>query len=114
MKLIICEKPNLAQNCVRALTQMGERMQHNDGYYEGNEYIVTFALGHLLGLYELEDYIEDESQKGWKRENLPFVPEHFQYKFINADTKRQYGIIKKLILRDDVDLLINFGDADRE
>lgn len=114
MKLIICEKPNLAQNCVRALTQMGERMQRNDGYYEGNEYIVTFALGHLLGLYELEDYIEDESQKGWKRENLPFVPEHFQYKFINADTKRQYGIIKKLILRDDVDLLINFGDADRE
>lgn len=114
MKLIICEKPNLAQNCVRALMQMGEHMQRNDGYYEGKEYIVTFALGHLLGLYELEDYIEDESQKGWKRDNLPFVPEHFQYKFINTDTKRQYGIVKKLILRDDVDLLINFGDADRE
>lgn len=114
MKLIICEKPNLAQNCVRALTQMGENMQRNDGYYEGDEYIVTFALGHLLGLCELDDYIEDEEQKDWKRENLPFIPENFQYKFINADTKRQYGIIKKLILRDDVNLLINFGDADRE
>lgn len=74
-KLIICEKPSLAMNVVSAIGQM----QKNDGYFENENYVVTFAFGHLLQLYDIDDYYNRGKTK-WNLEELPFIPEQFLFK----------------------------------
>ena len=58
-KIIICEKPSLAMNVVSAIGHM----EKNDGYFENNNYVVTFAFGHLLVLYDIDDYFNSEKTK---------------------------------------------------
>ncbi|MDD6796614.1 MAG: DNA topoisomerase [Clostridiaceae bacterium] len=116
-KVIIAEKPSVAKNIADALQIKTRR----DGYFEGNGYFITWAFGHLLQLYDAKDY--DENMKGWRFEKFPFIPEHFQYK-IKTDSidrttedkgaKKQIGIIKTLIDKDDVDGIISATDFDRE
>lgn len=109
-KLIIAEKPSLAINIVRAIGNL----KKCDGYYEGKEYIVTFAYGHLLQLFDIDDYKKGE-KTSWNLEELPFCPETFKYKLPNdKGIIRQYKIIEKLIKNPDVSEIINCGDADRE
>ncbi|MBO8161696.1 MAG: type IA DNA topoisomerase [Thermosipho sp. (in: Bacteria)] len=109
MQLIIAEKPKVAQNIARALNAN----QRHEGYFEGNGYVVTFAYGHMLALWDSVDY--DPEMEPWKLEKFPFVPETFKYKVIDdKGVKKQFEIIKKLIHRQDVTEIVHAGDDDRE
>ncbi len=121
MKVIIAEKPSLAKNIMAAIGTSGFKKE--DGYFESSEYIVTWAFGHLFGLYDIEEYSSDDDEKtGWTLEGLPFRPLDFRFglrkdnKTKKADTgvKKQFGVIKKLCSRQDVKCVVNAGDADRE
>lgn len=74
MKLILTEKPSVAKNIADALNIKTKK----DGYFEGNGYIITWAFGHLLELYDAKDY--DPKMKTWRMEYFPFIPSNFQYK----------------------------------
>ncbi|MGG4384821.1 DNA topoisomerase [Priestia megaterium] len=117
MKLIIAEKPSVSKNIADALKIKGRQ----DGYFEGNGYIVTWAFGHLLQLYDAKDY--DDKMSTWKMENFPFIPQVFKYKVKSnprdrekPDTgaKKQLKIIQSLMRRTDVDGIISACDYDRE
>ena len=117
MILIIAEKPSLARNIVAGIGQM----KKNSGYYEGLGYIVTWAFGHLFSLCDIEDYTGETSTGRWTMENIPCVPESFRFKLKNGNDKkpdagivRQFEQIKALCNREDVDTIVNAGDADRE
>ncbi|MFJ8245107.1 DNA topoisomerase [Peribacillus asahii] len=117
MKLIIAEKPSVSKNIADAL----KIKNRQDGYFEGNGYIVTWAFGHLLQLYDAKDY--DEKMSTWKMENFPFVPPTFKYK-VKSDSsnrekpdmgaKKQLKIIQSLMKRLDVEAIISACDYDRE
>ena len=116
MKVIIAEKPSLARNIVDAIGNM----KKNNGYFSNNDYIVTWAFGHLFSLYDIEDY-EENPDKKWKMDNLPCFPEKFKFKLkedsnkkIDSGVLKQFNIIKELINKEEVDAIINAGDADRE
>lgn len=116
-KVIIAEKPSVAKNIADALKIKGR----NDGYYEGNGYIITWAFGHLLQLLDAKDY--DEKMAKWRMENFPFIPSSFRYK-VKSDprnrgkedfsARNQLKIIYSLIKRNDVDMIISACDFDRE
>lgn len=109
-KIIICEKPSLAMNVVSAIGHM----EKNDGYFENNNYVVTFAFGHLLVLYDIDDYFNREKTK-WSLEELPYIPKEFLFKVKDdPGIKKQFKIIKQLIKRNDISEIVNCGDADRE
>lgn len=116
MILIIAEKPSLARNIASAIGKLTRK----DGYLEGNGYIVTWAFGHLFSLCDIEDYIPSSVNK-WTMDNLPCFPEKFCFqlkkdanKNVDAGVEKQFNIIKSLCLRQDVDVIVNAGDADRE
>lgn len=109
-KLIIAEKPSLAKNIANAL---GVK-ERKDGYIENSEYIISWAFGHILELYSIYDYLNNNEIK-WNEIPLPFVPKDFLYKLKNDEgIKKQFKILKDLINRNDVVEIINCGDADRE
>ena len=118
MVLIIAEKPSLARNISTAIGSMNKK----NGYFEGTDYIVTWAFGHLFSLCDIEEYLSSQPQNvRWTMDNLPFFPEQFRFKLrAGADKKpdegviRQFGTIKALCNRADVDTIINAGDSDRE
>jgi DNA topoisomerase-3 len=116
-KVIIAEKPSVAKNIADAF---GIK-KRNDGYYEGDEYIITWAFGHLLQLYDAKDY--DENMRSWRMEKFPFIPEKFEYKIksdsvnrlaVDKGAEKQLNTIKYLIDRNDVDGIISATDFDRE
>ncbi|MDI3091485.1 DNA topoisomerase [Priestia megaterium] len=117
MKLIIAEKPSVSKNIADALKIKGRQ----DGYFEGNGYIVTWAFGHLLQLYDAKDY--DDKMSTWKMENFPFIPQVFKYKVKSnprdrekpdIGAKKQLKIIQSLMRRPDVNGIISACDYDRE
>lgn len=109
-KVIIAEKPSLAMSIVAAIGNF----QKYDGYFENDNFIVTFGFGHLFTLYSIDDYLNREKSK-WKLSDLPFVPEQYKFKLIeDKGVYKQFNIIKTLVNRNDVDTIINCGDADRE
>lgn len=116
-KLILAEKPSVARNIAEALGCKTKK----DGYIEGEQYIATWAFGHLLTLYDCKDY--DEKLALWSFENFPYIPGEFKYKIkpdgknrnkIDTGAKKQLGIIKDLINREDVEEIITATDYDRE
>ena len=116
-KVIIAEKPSVARNIADAYNIKNRK----DGYFEGEEYLVTWAFGHLLQLFDAKDY--DESMIGWKMEKFPFIPDKFEYKIkgdgynrnsVDKGAAKQINVIKNLINRDDVDGVISATDYDRE
>ena len=116
MKLIIAEKPSLARNIAAGIGTMRRR----DGYLENEEYLITWAFGHLFSLCDIESYAPSRSGR-WEMDNLPCFPETFRFelkkgtdKQPDAGVEKQFSIIKTLANRADVDALINAGDADRE
>ena len=116
-KVIIAEKPSVAKNIADAYKIKTRR----DGFYEGDDYLVTWAFGHLLQLYDAKDY--DENMKGWRMEKFPFIPKDFKYKIkcdssnrevVDKGAEKQINTIKGLIDRDDVDGVVSATDYDRE
>lgn len=109
MILVLAEKPSVA----RTIASFLGANNRNDGYFEGNNYIVTYAVGHLVSLYDMKDY-DDRYSGSWKMENYPFIPpDKFKFK-VDDDKKKQFGIVKSLIERRDVEYIINATDNDRE
>ena len=115
MILIIAEKPSLARNIVSAIGNM----KRNDGYFENDKYIVSWAFGHLFSLADVEDY-EDNPDGKWKMDNLPCFPSKFKFnikkngKEVDKGVLKQFNILKTLLNREDVDKIVNAGDSDRE
>ena len=105
--LVLAEKPSVGRDIARVLgcTQRGE------GCITGEEYIVTWCIGHLVQLYEPEDY--DKKLKAWSLETLPIVPEAFRLK-ASSSTSKQFNIVKKLMNSSEVDSIICATDAGRE
>lgn len=107
MKLVLAEKPSVAMS----LSKVIGADQRGDGYMEGNGYLVSWCVGHLVEPSQPEAY--DEKYAKWKYDDLPILPEHWQYQ-VSASTKKQFGILKKLMQRKDVESLICATDAGRE
>ena len=107
--LVVAEKPSVARDLADALPGTFE---NEETHYEGDEYIVTFAVGHLVELVDPEVY--DEKLKKWRMADLPIVPEEFKLQPRDAKAKKQLKAIHKLMKRDDVGTIINACDAGRE
>ena len=107
MKLVLAEKPSVAQSISRVLGVSGRC----DGYLEGGEYIVSWCVGHLVELSPPEVY--NEAYAKWRLEDLPILPEHWQYQ-VSDSTKKQFRILKELMNREDVESLVCATDAGRE
>ena len=105
--LILTEKPSVARDFAKALGVKGKK----DGYLENENYIITWALGHLVELFEPQDY--DAKWKKWRLENLPILPSRFQYKPISK-TQKQLKIICNLLSKKSPDQLVIATDAGRE
>ena len=106
-KLIITEKPSVARQFAAALGVSG----NNDGYIENGQWVITWCVGHLIGLSMPEKY--DESLAKWTLETLPFLPSKYKYEVL-AQTAKQFKIVKQLLNRSDIDTIYNAGDAGRE
>lgn len=107
MELVIAEKPSVAQSIAVVL---GAK-QRKDGYLEGNDYLVSWCVGHLVELAQPESY--EEAWKKWSYESLPIIPQEWQHE-VKSDTKAQYQILKKLMHDDRVDAVVCATDAGRE
>ena len=116
MILIIAEKPSLARNIAAGIG----KMQRADGFLYDKNYIITWAFGHLFSLADIEDYAPNSAGR-WTLDNIHCFPEKFEFKLKrdknnreDTGVKKQFETIKTLINRDDVDTVVNAGDADRE
>ena len=107
MKLVLAEKPSVAQSLAKVLGAN----KRCDGYLEGNGYIVSWCVGHLVELAQPEAY--DERYGKWTYGDLPILPDDWKYE-VSAGTRKQFGILKKLMARDDVASLVCATDAGRE
>ena len=106
-RLVVAEKPSVAQTYAKVLGAAN----HNDGYLEGNGYLVSWCVGHLVELAPPNVY--DEKYVKWNVTDLPILPEKWQY-LVSASTKKQFDILKKLMNRPDVDSVTAATDAGRE
>ena len=106
-KLIVAEKPSVAMSYAKVLGATN----HKDGYLEGNGYLVSWCVGHLVELAPPNIY--DAKYVKWSIADLPILPERWQY-LVSASTKKQFGILQKLMHRPDVDSVICATDAGRE
>jgi len=106
-KLVIAEKPSVAL----ALAKVLGAYQRQDGYMEGNGYLVSWCVGHLVGLAQPDAY--DEVYKKWRRDNLPIIPENWKWE-VTDDKRTQFKVLKELMFRPDVDELVCATDAGRE
>ena len=104
MRVCIAEKPSVAKEIAEVL---GAKVRRN-GYFEGNDYCVTWTFGHLCSLQEPHEYTEKWRQ--WNLSMLPMIPSSFRIKLIDDDgIKRQFAIIEELFNR--AEMVINCGDA---
>ncbi len=106
-KLIITEKPSVARDIGKVLNINSRR----DGYMEGKDYVVTWAVGHLITLFEPEDY--SDTLKKWNYNTLPIIPKEIKIKPYER-TVKQLNIIEMLCNREDIDSLICATDSGRE
>lgn len=109
-QLIITEKPSVARDIVAALGGK-KAFQNNEGFYESSDYVITWAIGHLLEFLSPEDI--NNNYRRWRLKDLPIFPDTFVLKPKNGQ-KGRLKILKKLINRKDVDTVINACDAGRE
>lgn len=105
--LVIAEKPSVGRDIARVLNCS----KKTNGFMEGNEYVVTWGMGHLVTLKDPESY--DDRYKEWKMEDLPIMPEHLEIEVIRQ-TGGQFRTVKSLIHRNDVKDIVIATDAGRE
>ncbi len=107
--LLIAEKPSVGQDLARVLTGP---FQKKEGYLEGPEDVVTWAVGHLVQLAEPDEY--DAKYKRWRMEDLPIVPERFKLVVRDERSRKQMSVVTGQLGREDIDLVVNACDAGRE
>jgi DNA topoisomerase III len=107
--LVIAEKPSVGRDLARVLP--GPFAKH-EGYLEGPEHVISWAVGHLVQLAEPDEY--DPKFKRWRMADLPIVPEHFKLVVRDERSKKQMSVVTTLLRRDDIDEVINACDAGRE
>lgn len=107
MKLVIAEKPSVG-NSIASVIGANES---KDGYRQGNGYIVSWCVGHLVGLKNANEYREEWKQ--WNYESLPLIPDTFEHKVLEG-TIKQYKVVKNLMLNDEITEVICATDAGRE
>ena len=105
--LVVAEKPSVAQSIAKVIGATGKQ----DGYLEGNGYLVSWCVGHLVELVAADSY--DSRYSKWSLEDLPILPEPWKFAVSKA-TKAQFDILKKLMMRTDVEELVEATDAGRE
>src|ERR1700735_4188729 len=107
--LVIAEKPSVARDLTRVLPGSFTK---GEGYLEGPDHVVTWAVGHLVQLADPDEY--DEKYKKWRMADLPIVPEHFKIVIRDERSKKQMTAVQRQLGRDDIDLVVNACDAGRE
>ena len=107
MKLVICEKPSVGAAVAAALGVTGKK----DGYIEGNGYLISWCIGHLVQLSEAAAY--GEQYRKWTYDSLPILPQEWKYT-VAPDKGTQFKILKDLMHRADVSQVVNACDAGRE
>jgi len=107
MQLVIAEKPSVAQSIAKIFGATSRK----DGYTEGNGYIVSWCVGHLVELAAADSY--DEKYAKWRYGDLPILPELWQFA-VSSSTKKQFAVLKKLMGDSRVDTVICATDAGRE
>ena len=108
MKLLITEKPSVAMEFSKVLKINTAR---KNGYLEGNDWVITWCVGHLVTMSYPEKY--DEKLKFWNLNTLPFLPKEYKYEVIPA-VEKQFEIVKSLLTRDDVEEIYIATDSGRE
>ena len=106
-KLVICEKPSVAKSIASALGVTSRA----DGYFEGGGWLISWCIGHLVGLADAAAY--DGRYKKWRYEDLPILPDPFRY-VVSEEKAAQFHILCSLMERSDVTELVNACDAGRE
>jgi DNA topoisomerase-3 len=107
--LLVAEKPSVGQDLARVLPGPFKK---GEGFLEGPEHVVTWAVGHLVQLAEPEAY--DAKYKSWKMADLPIVPERFKLEVRDERSRKQMSVVTKQLGRDDIDEVVNACDAGRE
>ena len=107
MKLVIAEKPSVAQSLAAVIGATARK----DGYLEGNGWRVSWCVGHLAGLADADAYNPDYAK--WRYDDLPILPDHWQM-VVGKDKKKQFDVLKQLMNAPDVTEVVNACDAGRE
>jgi len=107
--LVIAEKPSVGQDLARVLKGP---FQKQEGWLEGPEHVITWAVGHLVQLAEPEAY--DPKFKSWKMADLPIVPDHFKLVVRDERSRKQMTAVTKQLSREDIKDVVNACDAGRE
>src|SRR5437764_8912074 len=107
--LVIAEKPSVGRDLARVLPGAFTK---GEGYLEGPEHVVTWAVGHLVQLADPDEY--DDRFKKWRMADLPIVPDRFKLVVRDERSKKQMNVVKRQLARDEVDLVVNACDAGRE
>ena len=107
VQLVIAEKPSVAASLARVLGVSKKK----DGFWEGENKLISWCVGHLVELAGADSY--DPRYSKWEREDLPILPAVWQYTIV-PDTKKQFTVLQKLMHREDVECIVNACDAGRE
>ena len=107
MKLVIAEKPSVAQSLAAVIGATARK----DGYLEGGGWRVSWCVGHLAGLADADAYNPDYAK--WRYDDLPILPDHWQM-VVSKDKKKQFDVLKQLMNAPDVTEVVNACDAGRE
>ena len=106
-KLVIAEKPSVAQ----ALAAVLGAKKKKEGYLEGNGWLVSWCVGHLVELAQPEAY--DEKYAKWRYEDLPILPADWKYQ-ITSDKRKQFAVLRRLMNDKSVSAIVCATDAGRE
>jgi DNA topoisomerase-3 len=107
--LVIAEKPSVGKDLARVLQGP---FQAKEGWLEGPDHVITWAVGHLVQLAEPDEY--DPKFKRWRMDDLPIVPEHFKLVVRDERSRKQMTVVTKQIGREDIEEVVNACDAGRE
>ncbi len=107
--LLVAEKPSVGQDLARVLTGPFKKQE---GYLEGPDDVITWAVGHLVQLAEPDAY--NAKFKSWKMADLPIVPSRFKLVVRDERSRKQMSVITRLLAREDIDEVVNACDAGRE
>src|SRR5205814_9922673 len=109
--LVVAEKPSVGRDIANALPGSFQSAKDKT-HIEGDDYVITWAVGHLVGLAEPEAY--DPKLKKWRFADLPIVPDKFKLVPNDERAKKQLNAVHRLVARDDIDTIVNACDAGRE